>query len=177
MVKVKIDALQVAQDAGLQLKRRGGKHWACCPIHGEKTASMCFYPDGKWHCFGCNAHGDAADLYAALHGITLGEALRAVTGNSRIQRREKTPGEKLKEQVDEWKEKAWADACRTFHNSGAIMEAAEDWDMMFIVAAEARAAAQDFMNFLETATPAQLVKAFLEEKKDAAETKRRNERV
>ena len=170
----KVDALQVAQEAGLQLKRNGSRYWACCPIHGEKTPSLCFYPDGKWHCFGCSAHGDAADLYAALYGVSLKEALRAVNGGLRTEKRMRTPGEELKAQVDKWKKDAWADACRSFHFSNAVIEAATPRDAAFWMAVETRAEAQDFLNFLETATPSQLVKAFMEDRQDAERTRRRN---
>ena len=67
-------ALEIAQAYGLPLKQKGSKHWACCSIHGEKTPSLCFFPDGRWYCFGCHQHGDAADLYAAMYGVTLAEA-------------------------------------------------------------------------------------------------------
>ena len=39
---------------------------------------MCFYADGRWHCFGCNQGGDAVALFAALNRLTMGEAARAL---------------------------------------------------------------------------------------------------
>lgn len=39
---------------GLKADRHG---MMCCPIHGEKHASMKIYKDG-YHCFACGAHGD-----------------------------------------------------------------------------------------------------------------------
>ena len=65
----RISAADVARREGLHLRRRGAKEWACCPLHGEKTASLCFYEDGRWYCFGCHRHGDAVDLYAALQQV------------------------------------------------------------------------------------------------------------
>ena len=76
----RVASADVARQAGLQLKRRGGREWACCPLHGEKTPSLCFYPDGGWHCFGCHAGGDAVALHAALYRVSPVEAARALTG-------------------------------------------------------------------------------------------------
>ena len=42
------------------LKKHGKEYKACCPFHGEKTASFTVVPDkGFYHCFGCGAHGTA----------------------------------------------------------------------------------------------------------------------
>ena len=82
----RIASADVARSAGLDLRRHGGREWTRCPLHGEKTASLCFYPDGGWYCFGCHAGGDAVDLYAALHHVTAGEAARELTGERGLPR-------------------------------------------------------------------------------------------
>jgi len=76
LIRGRVSALDVAERAGLALKRRGSRSWACCPLHGEKTPSLCFYEDGGWHCFGCHEGGDAVALYAALYRLPMGEAAR-----------------------------------------------------------------------------------------------------
>lgn len=78
----RVSAAEIARNAGVQLKRSGNHEWACCPLHGEKTASMCFYPDGGWYCFGCGNGGDAVDLYSMLHGCNRLEAAKAITGST-----------------------------------------------------------------------------------------------
>ena len=72
----RIGAREAAQRAGIHLKAKGQRAWACCPIHGEKTASLCFYPQGSWYCFGCHRGGDAVALYAALYGLAPKAAAR-----------------------------------------------------------------------------------------------------
>ena len=54
-----------------------GRHtWSvCCPLHSDTAPSFTVYPDGHAHCFGCGWHGDVIDLYAALHKITVQEAI------------------------------------------------------------------------------------------------------
>lgn len=75
-----ITARQVAERAGIRMRPRGRRAWACCPLHGEKTASMMFDDTGRWHCFGCNAGGDAIDLYGALYDLTPLDAARRLAG-------------------------------------------------------------------------------------------------
>jgi DNA primase len=58
---------------------RGGA-WALCPLHRDTNPSLRVYADGHYHCFGCQAHGDVIDLYAALHQITNREAIAALAG-------------------------------------------------------------------------------------------------
>lgn len=40
-----------------------GELWkGCCPFHREDTPSFFVYPDGGYHCFGCQAHGTYKDF-------------------------------------------------------------------------------------------------------------------
>lgn len=68
------DLVQIVRD-----DRSGA--WALCPMHGDTNPSLRVYADGHWHCFGCGAHGgDALDLYAAMHKLTLREAIAQLGG-------------------------------------------------------------------------------------------------
>lgn len=157
-------ALEVAQAYGMPLRQKGGKHWACCPLHGEKTPSLCFFPDGRWYCFGCHRHGDAADLYAALYGVSIGEALKAVKGDTRA--RSSTPRKQtasdLRRNVEAWKGQQWAAACIAKHEATARMNTATSEDAFWQEAGDA-ATAEDTLNLLDSASPAQLLKMMAEE--------------
>lgn len=53
-----------------------GDYWACCPFHGEKTAS--FHVDdkkGRYHCFGCKASGDIFTFLVEREGTSFPEAV------------------------------------------------------------------------------------------------------
>jgi len=61
--------------------RRSGKAWVgLCPIHRERRPSFHVYPDGRFFCFGCLTHGDAADLLSAVEEVSLGDAIRILLG-------------------------------------------------------------------------------------------------
>lgn len=152
-------ALDVAAAYGLPIHQKGSRHWARCPIHGEKTASLCFFPDGRWYCFGCHQYGDAADLYAALYGVPLGQALRAVRGD--CHQPQKPTAAELRRRVQVWKGQRWADACGAKHAGRALMgisEALGGNDAAFWQGAKMAADAEDALLLLESATPAQLLK-------------------
>lgn len=133
---------------------------------------MCFFPDGKWHCFGCGAHGDAADLYAALHGVNIGEALQTLRGEHSFQKNATKPtASDLRRKVEAWKSQRWAEACSQKHAAAFLMENMErqhsmesliqnDW---FWKLAAQKGAAEDCLNLLSTAAPAQLLKMMAEE--------------
>jgi len=55
---------------------RRGVTMTNCPFHNDKTASLALYPDKHCHCFGCGYHSDIIDVFAALHKVTVQEALK-----------------------------------------------------------------------------------------------------
>ena len=46
----------------MKLKRQGHDWVGLCPFHAEKTSSFTVFPDGHFHCFGCNVHGTVFDF-------------------------------------------------------------------------------------------------------------------
>lgn len=55
----KIDLVEVIS-SHMQLKKAGASYKGLCPFHEEKTPSFIVQKgDSHYHCFGCNAHGDA----------------------------------------------------------------------------------------------------------------------
>jgi len=56
---------------------RGGRYWACCPFHGEKTASFTITPDkGLFYCFGCHAGGNVFKFLSMIENISYFEAVK-----------------------------------------------------------------------------------------------------
>ncbi len=61
----------------LKLTRAGREFKACCPFHNEKTPS--FYVNdekGFYHCFGCQAHGDAIRWLTDAKGLSFMDAVK-----------------------------------------------------------------------------------------------------
>lgn len=54
--------------------------YAKCPFHDEKTASLKKYPNNKFYCYGCGAHGDVIDLLCKQRGISMKEAVGILAG-------------------------------------------------------------------------------------------------
>src|SRR5215212_9907863 len=60
-----------------KLQRAGREYKACCPFHSEKTPS--FYVNdekGFYHCFGCQAHGDAIRWLTDAKGLAFMDAVK-----------------------------------------------------------------------------------------------------
>ena len=68
-VKKSVTARQAAEMYGIKVRRNG---MACCPFHNDKNPSMKL--DKRYHCFGCQADGDAIDFTARLFGLNSKEA-------------------------------------------------------------------------------------------------------
>lgn len=63
------------------LKKRGAEFWGLCPFHKEKTPSFTVNDEkGLFHCFGCNAGGDAIEFIKQIEAVSFREA-RAILGN------------------------------------------------------------------------------------------------
>ena len=61
----------------VKLLRAGREFKACCPFHSEKTPS--FYVNdekGFYHCFGCQAHGDAIRWMTDAKGLSFMDAVK-----------------------------------------------------------------------------------------------------
>lgn len=67
----------------VKLRPVGKEHVAICPFHAEDTASMRVHAQ-YWHCFGCNAGGDAITFLAKIEGISTGDAIRSLSARTGI---------------------------------------------------------------------------------------------
>lgn len=71
---------------GLSIQQRGRKHWACCPLHSEKTPSFVIYSQlDKWYCFGCHRGGDTIDLISEALGQSLQETIQILASDLGLQ--------------------------------------------------------------------------------------------
>jgi DNA primase len=76
------DAVPIEEYAGelTELRRCGYSLRGRCPVHnGSNPHSFVVTPKRQmWHCFGCNEGGDVLDLYRAVEGGQLWEAVQGL---------------------------------------------------------------------------------------------------
>lgn len=60
----------------VDLKKKGGKYWGCCPFHNEKTASFNVDVNKQFfYCFGCSKGGDAITFVKEMEHLSYVEAV------------------------------------------------------------------------------------------------------
>lgn len=76
----------LAASYGVKLDRNGKEWTGCCPFHADDTPSFSIFPgkDGvqRFHCFGCQEHGDVVDFVRAIKGVDAREAIAILGGSS-----------------------------------------------------------------------------------------------
>ncbi|UCF91074.1 MAG: hypothetical protein JSW39_22770 [Desulfobacterales bacterium] len=110
-----LNLAEVIRQQGIELQQRGNRHFALCPFHAEKTPSFMVFPDNRFHCFGCGAHGDSIDFIRQLHGCSFQEALRhlgiergPVSFKTRMEAQKQNHRKLLVEQFRRWEtDAAW----------------------------------------------------------------------
>lgn len=113
------------------LKKKGNKHWACCPFHGEKTPSFSVDENKQlFYCFGCHIGGDVFKFIEKKEGLTFAEAAKRLAEryNIPIPEREKSTADLVFEkefnritEINEWANKYYV-ACLN-HPKGAKAKA------------------------------------------------------
>ncbi len=73
--------------ARTELRRAGANEWVgLCPFHDERTPSFGVNPDEKvYHCFGCQASGDAFTFVMETEGLDFTGALEALADRFGVQ--------------------------------------------------------------------------------------------
>lgn len=73
-IKEAVSCKQFIESIGLKINKNG---FVCCPFHGEKTASLKIYRNGRgWCCFGCHKGGDVINLAQLWYHVGFKDALR-----------------------------------------------------------------------------------------------------
>ena len=85
-VKAEVTPRMAAERYGLHVSRSG---MVRCLFHDDATPSMKLYDD-HYHCFGCQATGDAIHLTARIFGITDQEAARKLAEDFGVQSEKKS---------------------------------------------------------------------------------------
>lgn len=60
----------------VQLHKKGGRYWGCCPFHSEKTPSFSVSPDKQmYYCFGCHKGGGITQFIMEEEGVGFVDAV------------------------------------------------------------------------------------------------------
>ena len=136
-IRENVTARQAAEYYGLQVNRNG---MACCPFHNDKHPSMKL--DSRFHCFGCQADGDAVDYVGRLFGLNAKEAAYKIANDFHIPI-EPRKKESMKEQnarIRNAREKelemnirrAYAEELRQFRlKISEILRILHDWEIKY----------------------------------------------
>ncbi len=74
----RVDIVEVI-DSRVPLKKKGREYWACCPFHGEKTASFSVSAGKQfYHCFGCQKSGNAVGFLMDYDHMEFVEAIESL---------------------------------------------------------------------------------------------------
>jgi len=81
----RLDASAVVSDY-IHLEKRGGRLWACCPFHKEKTASFTVNPDLKtYYCFGCHKGGTMINFVMEMDKLSFPEAVELLAKKAGVE--------------------------------------------------------------------------------------------
>jgi DNA primase len=111
----------------VKLVKKGREHMGLCPFHSEKTPSFTVSEDkGFYHCFGCQAHGDAIEFVKLMDNLSFPEAVERLAAEAGIDVPQDTPQERAREEKRQ--------------TLGTAMEAAAAWFEAQLTAADGKAA-------------------------------------
>lgn len=95
----------------IQLSRKAGRFWACCPFHGEKTPSFSVNPDKQmYYCFGCHAGGSVINFVMEMDKLSYVDAIKQLASRVGMELPEEVDDEKLRQDRAK-RERLWA-ACK-----------------------------------------------------------------
>ncbi len=84
-IKRRVDLAEIIGEH-VALKRSGRGFLGLCPFHQEKSPSFNVNPErGFFHCFGCNAGGNAFTFVMRMTGTTFPEAARALAARCGVE--------------------------------------------------------------------------------------------
>ena len=93
--------LNVAEVVGrrVRLTRKGREYSGLCPFHSEKTPSFTVNDQkGFYHCFGCQAHGDAIKFVCETEGLSFREAVERLAGEAGLSVPSESPMQREREE-------------------------------------------------------------------------------
>ena len=71
-----VNLLEYAERS-FETKKRGGQYYAHCPLHIDKTPSLCIFPkDNTFHCFSCKVGGGIVNWLYYIEKMSYDDAVK-----------------------------------------------------------------------------------------------------
>lgn len=138
----------------IELKKTGANYKACCPFHGEKTASFVVSPNKQiYHCFGCGVGGDSIKFVMELEKLSYPEAVEKIassfnfTLNYTQGKGDYSEGKKALESLELWYQKnlsSKSEVVKYLHTRGVSQNSIEQFGIGFV------GDGKDVIKFLES---------------------------
>ena len=81
----RLDAVAIVSDY-VKVEKKGGRFFACCPFHQEKTASFTVNPDMKaYYCFGCHKGGSIINFVMEMDKLSFPEAIELLAKKTSVE--------------------------------------------------------------------------------------------
>ena len=99
-IKERVSLVDFLRGNGFELRKKGGRYWALCPFHDEKTPSFSVNDETRsYHCFGCGKSGDVFTYMEEKENLSFMEAVESLAAGldiklKRTQRDENEPDRK-----------------------------------------------------------------------------------
>jgi DNA primase len=138
----------------IELKKSGANYKACCPFHGEKTASFVVSPNKQiYHCFGCGVGGDSIKFVMDLEKLTYPEAVEKIASSFNFTLHytqgggDLSEGKKVLESLELWYQKNLtlkSDALKYLRSRGVSQNSIEQFGIGYV------GDSKDVVRFLES---------------------------
>ena len=181
-VKGKVTTRQAAEMYGVRVNRHG---MAVCPFHNGKNPSM--KVDKRFHCFACQADGDAVDFVSRLFGLPGKEAAMKLADDFSIpynERKKASIRPKIREPTPEQKYQQEENRCfkvlsdyfhrlRTWKQQYAPRQPEDGWQPLFVEALQRESHIEYLLDVLLYGTAEEKKALVAEQRKEVIRLERR----
>ena len=181
-VKQTVTTRQAAELYGIRVNRHG---MAVCPFHNDKNPSM--KVDKRFHCFACQADGDAVDFVSRLFGLPSKEAAVKIANDFGIgydSGRKPSVRAKIREPTPEQKYQQEENRCykvlsdyfhhlRTWKRQYAPQQPEDEWHPLFVEALQRESHIEYLLDVLLYGTAEEKKALVAEQRKEVIRLERR----
>ena len=182
VVKQTVTTRQAAEMYSIRVSRNG---MAVCPFHNDRNPSM--KVDRRFHCFACQADGDAVDFVSRLFGLPSKEAAMKLAndfGISYDSRQKPSSRPKIREPTPEQKYQQEESRCykvlteyfhllRKWKQQYAPKQPEEEWHSLFVEAMQRESHVEYLLDILLYGTPEEKKALVAEQRKEVMKLERR----